>query len=285
MKKKGLTDSTLHYNEKALNVLQKNVSNLDNAEEVKGFIAQLQRNNSYKRNLAIAYNNYCKYNGINWEKPKYYCESRLPKIPSEEKINMIISNCSRKLGLALSISKDTGMRPIEVMSLRVKDTDCQKGICYPNTAKHGSPRCLKLKETTVSLLQTYLAEHQNIGLDDRIFGSWSSDTYGKWFRHYRNKLAAKLCDVSLKQVTLYSLRHRYATMLYYRTKDILLVKQQLGHRKIETTLIYTQLVNFSDNEEYYSATAKSVEEAAKLVEQGFEYVTEFDAVKLFRKRK
>jgi hypothetical protein len=66
MKKKGLTESTLSYNAKALNVLQKNVSNLDNPDEVKGFIARLDRNNSYKRNLVIAYNNYCKYNSLTW---------------------------------------------------------------------------------------------------------------------------------------------------------------------------------------------------------------------------
>jgi len=88
----------------------------------------------------------------------------------------------------------------------------------------------------------------------------------------------------LGSIRLYDLRH-YATQLYARTKDILLVKQQLGHKKIETTLIYTQLVNFNDNEEYYSATAKTVEEAQKLIEQGFDYVCDIDAVKLFRKRK
>jgi hypothetical protein len=74
-------------------------------------------------------------------------------------------------------------------------------------------------------------------------------------------------------------------MLYYRTKDILLVKQQLGHKKLETTLIYTQLVSFNDESEFHSATAKTVEEAKLLIEQGFEYVTEMDGVKLFRKRK
>ena len=37
--------------------------------------------------------------------------------------------------------------------------------------------------------------------------------------------------------------------------------------------------------DYASATAKSVSEAAKLIEQGFEYVCDIDAVKLFRKRK
>jgi hypothetical protein len=39
------------------------------------------------------------------------------------------------------------------------------------------------------------------------------------------------------------------------------------------------------NEEYASATAKTIEDAQKLVEAGFEYVTEIDSVKLFRKRK
>jgi uncharacterized lipoprotein YehR (DUF1307 family) len=38
-------------------------------------------------------------------------------------------------------------------------------------------------------------------------------------------------------------------------------------------------------EEYHSATANTTEDAQKLVESGFEYVTEIDGVKLFRKRK
>ena len=36
---------------------------------------------------------------------------------------------------------------------------------------------------------------------------------------------------------------------------------------------------------YSSATASTLEDAQKLVEAGFEYVTEIDGVKLFRKRK
>jgi hypothetical protein len=38
-------------------------------------------------------------------------------------------------------------------------------------------------------------------------------------------------------------------------------------------------------EEYCSATATTIEDAQKLVEAGFEYVTEIDGVTLFRKRK
>ena len=59
----------------------------------------------------------------------------------------------------------------------------------------------------------------------------------------------------------------------------------MGHKKIETTLVYTQLVQFNEDDEFYSATANNVSEAAKLIEQGFDYVCDIDAVKLFRKRK
>lgn len=41
----------------------------------------------------------------------------------------------------------------------------------------------------------------------------------------------------------------------------------LGHRNIESTLVYTQLVNL-EGDEYHSAVAKTVDEARKLVEEG-----------------
>jgi hypothetical protein len=64
----------------------------------------------------------------------------------------------------------------------------------------------------------------------------------------------------------------------------LYTKQQLGWKKLETALFYLQCVDFG-SEEYHSATAKSVEEAQELIEEGFEYVTEMESIKLFRKRK
>jgi len=73
-------------------------------------------------------------------------------------------------------------------------------------------------------------------------------------------------------------------MEYHRTKDILHIMQMLGHQKIENTLIYTQLVKFEAEDEFHSAVAKTVEDARKLVDVGFEYVCDIDDAKLFRKR-
>jgi hypothetical protein len=39
------------------------------------------------------------------------------------------------------------------------------------------------------------------------------------------------------------------------------------------------------NEEYISAKASTIEDAQKSIEAAFEYVTEIDDMKLFRKRK
>ena len=73
-------------------------------------------------------------------------------------------------------------------------------------------------------------------------------------------------------------------MEYHRTKDILYVKELLGHRSILSTLVYTQLVNFGE-EEFTCKVAKNLEEVKELVEAGFEYVCDYNDFKVFRKRK
>lgn len=73
-------------------------------------------------------------------------------------------------------------------------------------------------------------------------------------------------------------------MEYNKTKDILYVKKLLGHKRIETTMLYTQLIDFSEHE-YTCRVAEMLEETKKLVEANFEFVTDFNAYKIFRKRK
>jgi integrase len=281
MKSNGYSEYTLNFVSKALSFLNKH-ADLNNAEAVKMFIGEYTANNSYKRNLAIAYDKYVKFHGLSSKMPFYVVAEKRPKIPTSKKIDMLISASCMNLACKLSISKETGLRPIEVANLRVKDDDPEQRFVYPSTAKSGSGRVLKISEKTANIVKALILKH-NLSANDKLFKG-SGSTYGKQFRAVRNKLAEKLQDPSIRQIRLYDLRHYFATMLYHKTRDSLLTKQQMGHRKIETTLIYTQLVN-NGEEEYYSATAKTVDEAKALVEQGFDYICDVDSVKLFRKRK
>jgi len=76
-------------------------------------------------------------------------------------------------------------------------------------------------------------------------------------------------------------------MTYIKTRDIFYVKYALGRRRIENTMIYVHLARALSNydEDYVCKIAKTIEEARQLIETGFEYVTEIEGVKLFRKRK
>ncbi len=59
----------------------------------------------------------------------------------------------------------------------------------------------------------------------------------------------------------------------------------MGHKQLRTTLKYIQLINFDEDEEYTCKTATTIKEAKDLIENGFEYITELDGIKIFRKRK
>jgi len=62
-------------------------------------------------------------------------------------------------------------------------------------------------------------------------------------------------------------------------------KRNLGHKNIKNTLLYTQLIAEENNDEYICKTAKTIDQASQLIENGFEYICEIDGIKLFRKRK
>ena len=149
------------------------------------------------------------------------------------------------------------------------------------TAKYGAARTLKLKPQTVAMLKEYLGKH-SFGLNDRVFPK--ARTMRTAFQRIRKRTSEKLQRPELKRISLYSFRHYFATVTYQRTKDILLVKRLLGHKRLENTLIYTHLIDFID-EEFTVRAASTIAEASKLIESGFEYVNEMDGTALFRKRK
>ena len=72
-------------------------------------------------------------------------EERITRVPKEEDINKIISHSKLKSASAYSVIRDTGLRPIELGRLRVKDIDLETGKLYPITAKHGRGRVLKVQ--------------------------------------------------------------------------------------------------------------------------------------------
>ncbi len=98
----------------------------------------------------------------------------------------------------------------------------------------------------------------------------------------------KLQNPRIAKIHLHTLRHWKATLLYHQTKDIIYVKEFLGHKRIEDTMLYIQVaeVIFKETtDEFTVRIAKTPKEIRALLEVGFEYVCEKDRLMFFRKRK
>jgi hypothetical protein len=59
----------------------------------------------------------------------------------------------------------------------------------------------------------------------------------------------------------------------------------LGHKRLENTLLYTQLIDLEASDDYVCKVARTPNEIHDLIETGFEYVCDQDELKFFRKRK
>jgi Site-specific recombinase XerD len=282
MKKNGYAETTIKATGKRLRHLQGNC-NLQEPEDVKGFIANKKCSNAYKETLIETYDLLMRSKEQEWQKPFYARYDKLPKIPTEQKIDMLISHASPRMALFLSMSKDLGTRPIELTWLKVKDIDLQNGIVNITSAKHCIGRTLKLKTNTLEMLKAHINKYE-LNLNDRIFPT-KSEVISEKYRILRNRLSKKLQDPTFKTIRLYDFRHFKATMEYHKTKDLLHVKALLGHKDLRTTLRYTQLLDNLPSDEYHCKTATNIKEATNLIENGFEYIAEKDGIMLFRKRK
>ena len=282
MSKKGRSDDYIKFTDKALIRISKH-ADLNNPEQVLNWLTNLETSNHYKRNVASAYNEYLRFYKIDFTMPSYKADDKLPKIPTTEKVEMLIARCAgRVLSTKLQLSKETGLRPIELHNLKVKDVDLEQKLVYPATAKNGRARVLPISNKLAIRIQDHIIRG-NLNPTDQLFKG-TADHYGKIYRSMRSRLAKKLKDPTIKTIRLYDFRHYFASKLYEKTKDILYVKQQLGHKRLETTLKYTQLLNVEDDD-WTCKVAHNIEQDKKLIEAGFEFVTERNGLKIYRKRK
>lgn len=179
----------------------------------------------------------------------------------------------------LQLLKETGVRLGEAVNLKWSGLDFEAGTLRITPEKGSKPRVFKLSGKLLAMLKRIQARSPNA----KIFPSKSC--VKAYFYRGRKRIAARLCNPRLRQISFHTFRHWKATMEYAKTKDILHVMKMLGHRNIQNTLVYTQLVDFN-SDEYVCKAARNYDEASTLVEAGFEYVcTTPEGVMLFRKRK
>jgi integrase len=278
---KYLVENVREITAKSYNKIVKQLSKigpLDQPQQIKTLICTAQVSEGRKELLANAYNYYCKWKSLNWSKPSFIREDKAIYLPLESELDALIANTKARLSLFLQLLKETGVDSGEAWKLRWVDLDIERKTLTITPTKNHASRILPISNNLIARL----LKMPRTG--ERIFNNKSLDDFRTNYGRTRNRLALKLENPRIHEIQFKSFRHWFATTQYQKTRDILHVQHVLGHKRIEHTLVYTHLVNFA-NDDWTCKTAKTVDECKALIESGFEYVSDCDGYKLFRKRK
>jgi len=166
---------------------------------------------------------------------------RLPVVLSREEVQRLLV-CLRRphYRVCLSTIYSCGLRLLEGVHLQVVQIDSDRMMLHIRRGKGGQDRYVPLPRRTLDLLREYWWYHRDpVWLFPSVkagaTGSMDASGVGRAFR------AALAESGIVKQATVHTLRHSWATHLLEAGINLRLIQIWLGHKSLTTTAIYTHL--------------------------------------------
>ncbi|NDP48951.1 MAG: integron integrase [Sulfuriferula multivorans] len=206
---------------------------------------------------------------------------RLPVVLTVQETLHLLERVTGTSGLIARLLYGSGMRVMEGVRLRVKDVDFERRELIVREGKGNKDRVTMLPQSLIEPLQQHLARVK--GLHERDLEAGFGDVYlpfalarkypaagREWHwqyvfpatkrsidprsdverRHHVSDQAVQRAvrqaarDANLnKPATPHTLRHSFATHLLQSGYDIRTVQELLGHKDVQTTMIYTHVLN------------------------------------------
>jgi len=173
---------------------------------------------------------------------------KIPPVMSQDEVERLLANTtSIKARTMLSLAYGCGLRPGEVVRLRVGDIDGDRHLIRVVQSKGDKDRQVMLPKSLLVLLRRYWCERSKrydagIPLQDRYL--FPGRGFGRALtRRQLNRLFHQAADAAgiTKPVTVRSLRHSFATHLLERGVDIRVIQALLGHSSLVSTSRYTRV--------------------------------------------
>ena len=157
------------------------------------------------------------------------------------KILKVTKNLKHKTILLLIYA--SGLRLNELLELRIGDIDSEAMRIHIKFGKGKKDRYVMLSENVLELLRDYYKVYKpkNYLIEGQNGGKYSPKSVQSVFKTALKKAGVK------KKATVHTLRHSFATHLLDEGTDIRYIQELLGHKRLETTQIYTHVSSYSIN--------------------------------------
>jgi site-specific recombinase XerD len=191
---------------------------------------------------------------------------RLPRFLTDEQVCLLRDDLEGRVAQATSFAQQRdalldraafyllwqgGLRLGEVEELRLEDLDLPGRKLMVRQGKGRKDRTAYLTDTAVQALQSYL-DVRGMGPTDHVF-LYRNRALCKELVSARIKAAGERAGV---KATPHRLRHTYGTQLLNAGCRVTSIQKLLGHKRLNSTMVYARVHNRTVAENYYAAMAK-----------------------------
>ena len=191
-------------------------------------------------------------------------EKALPKYLTKEEVERLlniplITPLDYRNKAMLELIYATGLRVSELVNLKVNDIDFE--MCTLRVLGKGNKeRIVPIGSVALKYNKIYIEEYRSKILKNNIIDELYPNNFGRkmtrnGFNYILNELKKK-CDIKA-YLTPHVLRHSFATHLLIGGADLRSIQLLLGHENINTTNIYTHIVNRELKDNYIAFHSRS----------------------------
>ena len=164
------------------------------------------------------------------------------KEKAKELLELLLQRENKRLYELTTLLLFTGARFSEVARLTWSDINFNTSLIFFASSKDGNARYIKMSNRVLEVVNTLYKNKIN----NLVIPTINGNKYEKMPKEWQievDKLIPGNDDANKDRLTTHSLRHTHASWLAQSGVDILHIKEQLGHKKIETTMRYSHLID------------------------------------------
>jgi len=135
----------------------------------------------------------------------------------------------------------TGARFSEVASLTWNDINLNENLIYFKATKNGNARSIKMTSKVIDIINELSQEITSNLILPSSNGKQILQMPKQW-QTIVDELVPNNKTLDKHRITTHSLRHTHASWLAISGMNILEIKEQLGHKKLDMTLRYSHLI-------------------------------------------